>query len=197
MEAEGERLAAAIAAFDAANAADPNREAAAGTTQPRELLYARRMSDWLEQLAPDAPESLRLAVRCQHLCRWTVPRASYPEGRDGYLRWRADLKRFHAEKAGELLRAVGYDEGTIGRVQALVRKERFKTDPEAQLLEDVACLVFLEHYFAPFAAQHPEEKILNILRKTWSKMSARGQQAALRLELAPAERSLVEKALAR
>jgi hypothetical protein len=153
-----QRFAAAIAQFDAANREDPNRERFEGQEHPRELLYAQRMTRWLERLAPDASEALGLAARCQHLCRWQIPRSDYPMDRRGYLQWRSHLARFHAEKAGEILREVGYDEQTIIRVQCLVRKERLKLDPEAQLLEDVICLVFLESYFADFARKHDEER---------------------------------------
>jgi hypothetical protein len=116
--------------------------------------------------------------------------------RPGYHRWRTTLARFHAEKAGEILRQVGYDEETITRVQSLLRKEGLKTNPDTQTLEDVSCLVFLEAYFSDFAKQHEEEKLITILRKTWKKMSPRGQQAALQLDLSPTDRALLEKALA-
>ena len=182
-----------MARFDRANAEDPNLETVDGASHPKELLYARRMSDALERFAPDASEVVRLAVRCQHIRRWTVPRDSYPDGRDGYRRWRTDLGRFHAETAGGILREVGYDDATVGRVRALLRKERLKADPEVQLLEDVVCLVFLRHYLAPFAARHEEEKVVGILRKTWPKMSERGRSAALGLELAPELRALVTR----
>jgi hypothetical protein len=191
-----ERFQAAIERFDAANNDDPNRELSEGHEYPRELLYAQRMTRWLERLAPDASELLRLAARCQHLCRWLIPRDRYPMDRHGYHRWRTDLARFHAEKAADILRDVGYDEETIRRVQSLVRKERLKLDHEAQLLEDVICLVFLESYFADFSQKHDEEKLITILRKTWKKMSPRGHDAALSLPLSPADRALIEKALA-
>lgn len=187
---------AAIARFDAANGEDPRRERLDGAEQPKELVYARRMSEWLERLAPDASEALRLAVRCQHIQRWTMPRRHYPEGREGYRRWRTDLAQFHAETAGRILTEVGYDEATIARVQALLRKERLKSDPETQRLEDVVCLVFLQYYFADFARQHDEEKLIGILRKTWRKMSERGRQAALTIDLPPELKALVLKALA-
>jgi hypothetical protein len=190
-----ERFREAIARFDRANAEDPNVETADGVSHPKELLYAQRMSEALERFAPDASEVVRLAARCQHIRRWTVPRDTYPEGRDGYRRWRTDLGRFHAETAGGILREVGYDEATVGRVQALLRKERLKADPEVQLLEDVACLVFLGHYLAPFAARHKDEKVVGILQRTWRKMSARGRAAALTLDLAPALRALIGRAV--
>lgn len=190
-----DRFADALARFDRANAEDPRREPVDGEPQPRELVYARRMTAVLERYAPDAPEAVRLAARCQHIRRWTIPRDRYPVGRDGYRRWRNDLGRFHAETAGEILRDVGYDDAAIGRVQALLRKERLKADPDVQLLEDVICLVFLQHYLADFAAQHDDEKLTDILRKTWRKMSERGRAAALEIDLAPDLRALVIRAV--
>lgn len=196
LDAGAARFREAIARFDAANSDDPDREQDNGVDQPRALLYGRRMSAWLARLDPGASEPLRLAVRCQHIRRWTIPRRRYPAGRDGYRRWRTDLAVFHAETAGGILQEVGYDEPTIRRVQALVRKEQLKADAEAQTLEDVACLVFLAHYFADFATRHDEEKLLGILRKTWRKMSERGRQAAVELPLAPHLKPLVGRALA-
>jgi hypothetical protein len=181
------RLAAALAAIDAANAADP-----AG----KELLYAQRMSAWLDRVAPAAPDALRLAARAQHVRRWAIPRADFPMDRIGYLKWRTTLNKFHADVAAEILKGTGYDDATIARVGALIRKERLKTDPDAQTLEDVICLVFLENYFADFAAAHDEEKVVNILRKTWKKMSPRGHELALTLQIPPEARRLVERALA-
>lgn len=192
-----DQLQAAFAAFDEANAADPNLESMDDRSMPRELLYARRMSEWLERLYPDASEALRLAARCQHIERWRSPRADYPEGRVGYLTWRRDLKNFHAERAGEILRSLGYAESTIAVVQALLRKERLKRDPEAQALEDVVCLVFLAYYFEDFAAQHERGKIIDILRKTWAKMSEKGHAAALEVAYTPETRALIEAALNR
>jgi hypothetical protein len=189
MPTDDPRFTAAIARIDAANAEDPRGE---------ELVYSRRMSAWLDRLAPDAPVPLRLAARAQHLRRWTIPRADYPLGRVGYLTWRTTLYKFHAAELTNILRAVGYDEPTTARAASLVRKERIKSDPDAQTLEDVICLVFLENYFAAFARQHAheEDKVVNILRRTWNKMSDPGRQAALTLEIPPDARRLVERALA-
>ena len=154
-DAEG-RFRAAIDRFDAANAADPNREPdAAGVEQPRELLYARRMSEMLERFAPEASEAVRLAVRCQHIRRWEIPRDSYPRTPEGYKAWRTRLMDFHADAAAAILREAGYDEEPIARVRSLLRKERLKRDPETQLLEDVIGLVFLEHYLAGFVSRAP------------------------------------------
>lgn len=190
-----DRFNAALAKIDEANEADPNRKILDGREYSKEVLYSLRMSDWLDRLAPDAAESLRLATHGQHICRWTIPRDSYPMDRAGYHRWRSDCQKMHAEKLGEIMRAVGYEESDVARVQSLVRKERLKLDPETQLLEDVICLVFLESYFADFAQQHDEAKLVDIVRKTWKKMSARGQEAALQLPMVEGARKIVEKAL--
>ncbi|HZZ30038.1 MAG TPA: DUF4202 domain-containing protein [Pirellulales bacterium] len=190
-----ERFTAAIARIDAINAADPNRELFQGRQQPKEVVYSQRMSDWLQRMSPDASEASKLAAHGQHICRWTIPRGEYPMDRPGYFRWRSTCQRMHAEKLGKVLREVGYDEATIGRVQSLVRKERMKLDPEAQLLEDVVCLVFLDNYFAEFSHQHDEAKLIDIVRKTWKKMSVQGQQAALQLPLPVETKAIIEKAL--
>jgi len=195
MIADLERFNAAIARFDAANADDPTTEVFQGAVYPKELLYAQRMTAWLDNIAPEASEALRLAVRCQHIQRWTIPRHTYAMDRHGYLRWRTTLAKFHADTAAAILRDVGYDDATIQRVQTLLRKERLKRDPEVQCLEDVICLVFLEHYLAAFATQHDEVKVLDILRKTWTKMSPRGHEVALTLPMSPEARRLVEQAL--
>lgn len=189
------RFQRAVEAIDAANSLDPNRESFGGQEWPRELLYGRRMSHWLGRVAPEAGEALRLAVRAQHLERWTSPRSSYPEGRAGYLKWRTDLYKYHARRAGEILRAVGYDDETIARVEATIQKRSIKTDPESQALEDTACLVFLEHYFTDFARTQDEAKMVEIIAKTWRKMSPRGQELALTIPMSDEDRRLVEKAL--
>ncbi|MGC2520596.1 MAG: DUF4202 domain-containing protein [Burkholderiales bacterium] len=182
MTAEKERFLHAIERFDAANGEDPNRTLADGREQPKELLYGRRLSAMLERFAPEAPEALRLAVRCQHIQRWRTPRDTYPRTPLGYQQWRTQLMKFHAETAGRILREVGYEEAMIGRVKSLVRKEGLKRDPDCQTLEDVVDLVFLENYLADFVASHPdydEAKFADILNKTWKKMSTRGHEAAL------------------
>lgn len=191
MSPDSEQFHTAIAAFDAANAQDPTEIAAV----PAELLYARRMTDWLNRLYPDAGELLHLAARSQHIRRWMVPRSKYPMTRPGYHQWRTYLYSFHADTAAEILRQVGYDDPSIARVRSLLKKEKLKSDPETQMLEDVVCLVFLESYFADFAAKHDEEKLIGILRRTWKKMSPHAHAAALELNLSPKSRQLVEKAL--
>ena len=190
------RLDRVLAEIDAANAADPNRVAAGGGKRPAELVYGERMSEALKRLYPDASEYLQIAARGQHIERWTSPRLSYPEGRVGYLKWRKELLDYHARRLGEIMREAGYADGDIERVGALVRKQKIKYDADAQALEDVICVVFLQHYFADFAAKHEDEKLVDILRKTWAKMSPTGQEAALALGLSGRPGRLVETALA-
>lgn len=180
-----ERLHEAIRRFDAANATDPNTEEAAGQAWPRELLYARRLSERVLQLCPDASEELQLAARSQHICRWTVPRQSYPMTRPGYLKWRADLRTFHAEKAGQILHEVGYPEAAVNRVRELILKKGFPNDPEARVLEDALCLVFLEYQFAEFADRTPRDKVLNAVQKSWNKMTPAGRAEALKIPGVP------------
>jgi len=170
MIANQERFNKALALFDAANAQDPNQDEGL----PKELLYARRMTEMIDRFAPAASEIARLAVRAQHIQRWTVPRSNYPLGKPGYFAWRTGLYRFHAETAGTLMQQAGYDEAMIVQVKLAVGKQEIKTNPDTQMLEDVSSLVFLEHYMQGFAGQHAEyseEKWLGIIRKTWKKMS--------------------------
>ena len=185
----------AIRGFDDANAEDPVLERVEGEDLPKELVYGRRMSRWLERLAPDAPESVKLAARAQHIRRWEIPRDTYPEGRAGYLKWRTDLHKRHADIAATILQDAGYDDETIGRVRTLLRKRGLKTDPDVQLMEDVICLVFLEHYFHDFAQKHEEEKLISIVQKTWKKMTEKAHKAALQLDYAPEDLAVIQKAL--
>ncbi|HUJ10117.1 MAG TPA: DUF4202 domain-containing protein [Verrucomicrobiae bacterium] len=181
------RFQEAIARFDAANAADPRNI---------ELPYAQRLSAWIDRLAPAASEELRLAARAQHICRWMIPRESYPPGRIGYLKWREEMKHFHARKAGDMLREVGYDDATVSRVQDLIHKRNFPRNPEGRVLEDALCLVFLETQFAETTAKTGDDKMIGILQKTWRKMTTQAQQIALALPMSPECRKLVQKALA-
>ncbi|TAK48568.1 MAG: DUF4202 domain-containing protein [Xanthobacteraceae bacterium] len=188
---------AIIAAIDAANAADPERIDVGGESLPAALVYGQRMSATLMRFRPDASEHLLIAARGQHIERWTSPRKSYPEGRAGYLRWRNDLKVFHARRLGELMAAAGYGGDDIARVGALVRKEHLRDDAEAQALEDVACAVFIEHYFSAFEEKSDPAKLADILAKSWRKMSPAGHDYALRLTLPPHLPRLLEQGLAR
>jgi len=147
------------------------------------------------KLCPEASEELRLAARCQHLCRWMVPRDSYPMTRAGYLKWREGLKHFHAEKAGRILREVGYPAEVIARVQSLNLKKDFPNDAEGRVLEDALCLVFLEHQFGDLASKTAEDKTINALQKSWQKMTPAAQAQALKLPYSPQQLALLEKAL--
>ena len=172
----------AIALIDAANDEDPNEEVVDAKSWPKELLYAHRMTDMLQRYAPDADEAVSLAIRSQHIQRWKSPRSDYPMNRKGYHQWRTDLYKFHAETAASLLLKAGYEEEFIERVKQAIGKKSLKTNVDTQLLEDVAGLVFIEHYMQAFADKHPEydeQKWLDIIRRTWGKMSDRAHQFAL------------------
>jgi len=170
--------------IDASHASDPHLEldTATGQQQPKESLYAQRMANMLTRFSPEASEAVHISVRAQHIQRWMIPRSDFPMTTLGYKQWRARLYKYHADVTGELMHQVGYDDDAIAQVKAIVGKRGIKVNPEAQLLEDVASLVFLEHYLVNFVAAHPEydaEKWQGILRKTWVKMSERGQSFAL------------------
>ncbi len=185
-----ERFHQAIAAFDAMNAHDPSHEVIDGQARPKELLYAERMSAMLKRYAPDASETLQLAARCQHIQRWKIPRSSYPMTKAGYNQWRNALKAFHADIAREVLTHAGYDEVTVARACALVQKTLPPANPEAQTLEDVVVLVFLESYLDSFVASHREydaEKFADILNKTLRKTSAKARLAMQQMIELPAD----------
>ncbi len=169
------RLTETLAAIDAANAADPRLD----EDQPEALLYGQRMSAELERLFADASEPLQLAARGQHIERWVLARADYPEGRAGYLKWRRDLAAHHAERVGGLMEDAGYGPDEISAARKMLRKEGIKRDADVQRLEDVICFVFLKWYFAPFAAKHSPEKVLDIVQKTARKMSAEARARVL------------------
>ena len=191
-----ERFKGAIHRFDEENSRDPNMEVANGQSHSRELIYARWLTDWVLKLSPNASEPLRLAARCQHICRWEIPRNSYPMDKPGYLRWRADLKKFHAKKSGDILREVGYDNATIQRVQELNLKRNHPNDPEVCVLEDALCLVFLERQFGPLAAKSDDEKMINALQISWKKLTPAALAEGLKLYYGPREKALIGKALA-
>lgn len=190
-----DKLVLAFQLFDDANKQDPNTEVFEGTTYPKEVLYGIRMTERLHIFEPNASEVLKLTSRCQHICRWEIPRESYEMNREGYLRWRQELKKFHAKKASGILKEVGYEQEVIDKVSFLLEKKQLKKNEETQTLEDVICLVFLEFYFESFAVKHPEDKTIDILQKTWRKMSEKGQKAALKLPLSKFALDLITKAL--
>lgn len=186
----------ALAAIDAAHALDPKKTTIGSSEVPYELHYARKMTDYLSRRSPTASETLRLAVRAQHFRRWEVPRDSYPMTRIGYHSWRTFLKKRQAEQAAQICVDSGYAEVEAERVAALIRKEDLKQDEETQVLEDVACLVFLDDQFDTFQKDYDEEKIISILRKTWIKMSDKGRKLALKIPMDGRALELVQKALA-
>ncbi len=195
---ETDRFERAIRGIDEANSADPNSELVDEVAHPKEQLYGMRKQSWVEELDPRAPEALRLAARSQHIRRWEIPRSDYPMDRKGYLRWRTTLYAFHADKASEVLRASGYDDETIERVRTLLQKRNLRTDADVQTLEDAAALVFVEHHLDDFLKRDDigEGKAINIIRKTWKKMTERGHEAASALELSQGSTALLKKALA-
>ncbi|MDH5472997.1 MAG: DUF4202 domain-containing protein [Gammaproteobacteria bacterium] len=192
----------AISLIDAANSEDPNQETdEQGKTWPKELLYSHRMSDVLQRFAPEADDICKLAIRSQHIQRWKSPRSDYPMDRIGYLKWRTDLYKFHADTMGELMTQAGYGINEVERAKKMVGKKGIKSNSDTQLLEDVVDLTFIEYYLLAFAARHPEyseEKWIEIIQKTWKKMSAKGQQFALSgaIKLPEPLLPLINKALA-
>lgn len=172
----------AVKLMDAANSEDPNTEVADGKEWPKELLYSHRMSEMLERYKPEADDVSKLAIRGQHIMRWKSPRSDYPMNRKGYHQWRTALYTFHANNVAEIMEKVGYDEASLERVRQAVGKKALKKNTDTQLLEDVAALVFIEHYMLAFAEKHPEydeAKWIDIIRKTWRKMTADAHEFAL------------------
>lgn len=191
-----EKLAAALRLIDEAHAQDPKKVEVDGKHQPYELLYSQKMSKYLERRDPSASDTLRLAIRAQHLRRWEIPRDSYAMNKVGYHAWRTYLKKRQADLALQICLDCGYSLDDATRVAHLIRKEDLKKDEETQILEDVACLVFLDDQFEDFEKQHDEEKIVKILWKTWGKMSEKGHDLALKLPMSDRCRDLMSKALA-
>jgi len=190
-----ERFQKAIAAFDAANAEDPHTEMVDGVARPRELVHAERLSAWVSRLEPNASEALLLAARCQHIRRWQIPRGSYPTGRVGYLQWRTQLARFHADTAARVLEELGFERELIADVRRINLKQNLRSNPDTQTIEDALCLEFLEFEFDDFSRKYPADKVLEIVRKTWQKMSERGHELALKLPFSADSLALVQRAL--
>ncbi len=185
----------AIELIDKKNSQDPNTTLHQEKQYPKELLYSQRMSEKLLEFKPEASKALHIAARAQHICRWKIQRGDYEMTRRGYLKWREDLKKMHAQITAEILQEVGYDTAFTERVAELLQKKFLKKDEDTQSLEDVICLVFLEYYLQDFAAKHPEQKMIAIIKKTWGKMTPEGHQAALNLPLDSEMLQLVTKAL--
>lgn len=189
------RRAQAIAAFRRENAKDPTLVSDGAQPRPKELVAAERLAAWVERLEPQPSEALALASHCQHLCRWQLPRSSFPAGRIGYLSWRKALAKAHADQAAEILRGVGYDDDVLQAVRQINLKQGLHVNADVQTMEDALCLSFLEHELEAFAGQHPDAKVVDIIAKSWRKMSDRGQKVALTLPLSQRAGALVAQAL--
>lgn len=188
-------LLATLEAIDECNAKDPNIESYSNTPYPKELLYGQRMSERLSTFYPEASEELQIAIRAQHICRWMIARSDFPMDKAGYKAWRTELAKFHGETVAKLMKDNGYLQESCNRVKDLLMKRRLKLDKETQTLEDVACLVFLDFYFEEFASKYSDEKIIDILQKTWNKMSQDGQAAALLGTYSEKSHELITRAL--
>lgn len=195
------QLTCALDKIDGVNRADPNRETVDGEALPREYAYSLHMTRWLFALEPVPSERMQIACRAQHIERWTIPRSDYPEGRKAYYQWRQACGRMHGQRAAEIMASCGYEAAECEKVETILTKRELRKDADTQLLEDVACMVFLERYFADFYEEktdYDREKWLRIVRRTWGKMSPRGHEAALKLaEGMPAHLlALLQEALA-
>lgn len=187
----------AIALIDKKNSEDINTYHSHGLDFPKELLYSQRMSQKLLQFKPNASRALQIASRAQHICRWKIARDEYPMDKVGYLKWRETLKKMHAEITAEILKDVGYDDEFIDRVSFLINKKLIKKNEESQTIEDVICLVFLDYYFEEFAAKHEDKKVIDILQKTWKKMSEEGHAEALRIKFSDKSLALIKEAISK
>jgi hypothetical protein len=190
------RLNRAIEKFEEIHKEDPNREVFEGQEYPKELLYHRKLARWMDRMVPDASEELQLAIRSQHIRRWTMPMSDYPKGRDGYKQWRKDTALMHAKTAAGVLEEVGYDAAVIEQVSNMIRKKNLKVDSDSQHLQDIVCVVFLESHLSDFAAGiKDEEKLIKILRKTWALMGSLGHKTALELDFPEHVKETVVKAI--
>jgi hypothetical protein len=185
----------AFAAIDAANADDPHTIVVRGERRPKEQAHAELAVEWVRRLVDDPSDSLLLAARAHHVRRWDIPRSDEPDGRAGYLKWKRRLQQHHAEVAAQVLGEVGVDPETIERVQAIVKKERLRSDPDVQALEDALCLVFVETQFGDLTDQLGEDHMVEVVVKTLRKMSPAGREAALGLPLDDEALRIVGRAL--
>jgi len=191
-----DRIEKAFSLFDKYNQQDPHQVSWEGETFPSEYFYALKLHDWVIKLEPEASQSLLLASRAQHIGRWEIPRDTYPQNKAGYLNWRSNLGKYHAQKAAELLKEAGYADDEIEKVKHIILKQQIKADPEVQTIEDALCLVFLEYQYEDFISKHDDLKLIRILQKTWGKMSEAGRQAALSLSYSDKGLDLIKRALA-
>jgi len=185
----------AIQLIDNENSKDIRKESFDSKEYPKELLYSYRMTDKLLEFQPNASDELKLAARAQHINRWKIARSTYSMDRVGYLKWREALKKMHADITSSLLAEVGYDSDFIDRVVFLINKKLIKKDAGSQILEDVVCLVFLEYYFDTFSKKHDNNKLIDIVKKTWNKMSKKGQESALKLHFSDKSMLLIKQAI--
>jgi hypothetical protein len=191
------KLAQAFKEFDTYNQKDPHTFTWDGLAYPQEYFLALKLYEWVLKLKPDASEELLLASRSQHIGRWEIPRESYPDGRDAYLKWRKDLALFHAEIVSSIMKGVGYDDEQIARVRQIILKQKLKVDADVQTIENALCLVFLEFQYEDFYPKHPPEKVVNILRKSLLKMDSHGHQFALELNFSEQGLAYINEALKR
>ena len=196
MNIEQDRLAQTLQKVDELDQQDPNKELVGGREEPRELIYSKRLSDWVLKLNPNASEILKIAARGQHIQRWMIPRDRYPQTRIGYLQWREELKKFHAQKVSEIMQKTGYPDDAIQKASSIILKKNLRTDPDAQTIEDALCLLFLEIQFEDLKQKTHDEKMREIVRKTWKKMSPRAQKLALSLPLSEPTKHFLQKTLA-
>ena len=195
MKLENELYQIACDSIDSLNKQDPTSVDVDGKSWPTELLYSIRMSEELDSFVPDASDELKIAVRAQHIARWRSPRSNYPMNREGYLRWRAELYGLHAKYAGEELRKAGLDSSLVDSVETIIKNKVKRNSYETQTLEDVACLVFLRHYFEEFIAKHKGEKLDKIIVKTWNKMSEAAHEQALKIPFPVDHLAIITNAL--
>ncbi|MGZ5191670.1 MAG: DUF4202 domain-containing protein [Flavisolibacter sp.] len=189
------RIDQAFLLFDEYNQQDPHMILWDDIKYPAEYFYALQLYNWVLKLYPDANETLLLAARSQHIGRWKIPRETYPDGKAGYLSWRSDMAKFHANIAGDLLIQAGYHEEEIKKLQQILLKENLKNDAEVQVMENALCLVFLQFQYEDFIQKYDEEKIVRILQKSWKKMTEPGRNFAMTLEYSAKGRQLLENAI--
>lgn len=190
-----DKLEKAFELFDAFNKQDPGTITWEGVIYPAEYFYAVQLYNWVLKLSPAAGEMLLLASRSQHIGRWKVPRNSYPEGKSAYLRWRTDLAKYHAETAGQLMLQAGYSLEEVKSVQHIIRKEQLRSNPEVQVIENALCLVFLQFQYEDFIFKHDNKKVITIIKKSWTKMTEPGRNAAMTLHFSEKGKALILEAL--
>ncbi len=189
------KIIVAIKIFDEINSLDPNRIQFHGEDFPKEILYSNWLTLWVEKLNPVKSDALRLASRCQHLKRWEISRDKYPEGLKGYMQWKKELLKFHADESEKVLRNLHIDESIIQQVRKINLKQDIRNNPEVQIMEDALCLVTLEFQLEEFSLKHTDEKMIEIIRKSWNKMSNSARDKAKKITYSPRVLKLVLEAI--